>query len=297
MEEAKRKLEYAKNHLTAELRNRFEKIFSTLEDWRKEGEKIENESKEIYKDNNKRFLEAGAYARYDDGIDPKKSIENKIDFPSRKYNEAYDCLDKSFKSASWLSLRIGKGIEMLYDLMANNKEQFEKEAKNLDYLNRHKEELSKEEKKILEDKSKGILDAIELMESVYKIPKGVYLSEPPLHAGSRGEDAKNWSPRSYILRDMVFYETKSAGKENFTNTKEYHLAKGGDDLKIRLYSFSSEPDQKKLGELGMALEIERNGQKKFLNDEEAEELLKNLANYTLPTLYLKNHTLLSVKKK
>lgn len=292
-EKTKEKLKYVKQHLSDALKIRIDKVFETLDDWKKEGLEIEKK--------NQSELVAGSYVKFDDSVNIKESFGNKIDFSAKKYNELYDGLDKSFKSASWVSIRIGKGIETLYEFMINNKEQFEKESRNLEYLFRNKGKLSAEEEKILKDKSKGILNSLELMESVYNTPKGVYLSFPPLHGGTRGEDAPDWSPRSYALRDRIYYKTKIFGKENFTNIKEYHLAKTRigeqDDLKIRLYSFSSEADQKKIGQLGMALEIEKNGKTKFLDKKEAEDLLKQLKVYTLPTIYLKDSPFLRVEEK
>lgn len=292
-EKAKEKLEYVRKRLPDKLKIRLNKVFDSLDDWKKEGLEIEKR--------NQGEMIAGSMVRFDDNMNIKESFGNKIDFPAKKYNEIYDKLDKSFKSASWVSIRIGKGVETLYDFMVNNKGQFEKESRNLEYLSRNKGKLSAEEEKILKDKSKGILNSLELVESVYNTPKGVYLSSPPLHGGIRGEDARDWSPRSYALRDRIYYKTKISGKENFTNVKEYHLEKTQigeeDDLKIRLYSFSNEPDQKKLGQLGMTIEVERNGKTKFLDKKEAEDLLKQLKVYTLPTLYLKGSPLLKVDVK
>lgn len=279
---AKAKLEYVKKHLPYELKMRLDKIIEKLDEWRKEGLEIEEK--------NPGQLTAGAYVRLDDNINIEGSIYNKIDFPAVKYNEFYDRLDKSFKSASWVSIRIGKGIESLYNSLKNN----------LKYLSFHEKEISDEEKRILQSGSKDYLNYIELIESVYNTPRGVYLSAPPLHGGIRGEDARDWSPHSYALRDRIYYKNIVFGKENYTNVKEYHLAKQRvkeqNDLKIRLYSFSDKPDQKKMGQLGLAIEIERNGKKKFLKKQEAEELLKNLSKYTLPTLYLKNYPLLRIEE-
>ncbi|MFH1048037.1 MAG: hypothetical protein V1732_00025, partial [Patescibacteria group bacterium] len=292
-EKTKEKLEYVKKRLPDALKIRLDKVFGALDEWGKEGLEIEKK--------NQGDLVAGSYVKFDDSVNIKESFGNKIDFPAKKYNEVYDSLDKSFKSASWVSIRVGSGIETLYDFMTKDKKQFEKESRNLEYLSMHQKELSENELQILKDKSKNILNSLELIESVYNTPKGVYFSFPPLHGGTRGEDARDWMPRSYALRDRIYYKNKISGKENFTNVKEYHLAKTQigeqDDLKIRLYSFSDEPDQKKLGQLGMALEVERNGKAKFLDKKEAEDLLKQLKVYTLPTLYLKDFPLLKAEEK
>ncbi|MBU4338245.1 SPOR domain-containing protein [Patescibacteria group bacterium] len=292
-EKTKEKLEYVKKRLPDALKIRLDKVFGALDEWGKEGLEIEKK--------NQGDLVAGSYVKFDDSVNIKESFGNKIDFPAKKYNEVYDSLDKSFKSASWVSIRVGSGIETLYDFMTKDKKQFEKESRNLEYLSMHQKELSENELQILKDKSKNILNSLELIESVYNTPKGVYFSFPPLHGGTRGEDARDWMPRSYALRDRIYYKTKISGKENFTNVKEYHLAKTRageqDDLKIRLYSFSSEADQKKLGQLGMAIEVERNSKTKFLDKKEAEDLLKQLKVYTLPTLYLKDFPLLKAEEK
>ncbi len=246
-EKAKEKLEYVMKYLPVTLKTRLGKVFETLDSWGKEGMEIEKK----YQGE----LVAGSYVKFDDNININQSFDKKIDFPPKKYNEIYDSLDKSFKSASWVSIRIGKGVEGLYDFMIDNKKQFETEARNLEYLSLHQKELSEDELKILKGKSRNILNSLELVESIYNTPRGVYLSAPPLHGGTRGEDAKDWMPRSYALRDRVYYKTKILGKEKFINVKEYHLEKTWigeqDDLKIRLYSFSDEADQKKLSQLGI----------------------------------------------
>ncbi|MCK4491820.1 MAG: hypothetical protein KAU03_04295, partial [Candidatus Altiarchaeales archaeon] len=230
-----------------------------------------------------RALTAGAYATY--GLDLSEAPASRVYPPIDAYSKLYVGLDKGFQSASTQSGRIGREIEDL-DTALNN----------LNYLLSHPEESAKGDIAYFKNKfNEEILNSIKSMENIlHNTPKGVYLSDPPLHGGARGDTPAEWAPGSYSLRDRIFHRIDREGKTEYVNVKEYHLQTEGNDLKLRLYSFSSEPAPKNLGELGFSVEIERNGKTKFLSREEIENLSEELSRYTLPSQYIKNSPLLEI---
>lgn len=117
------------------------------------------------------------------------------------------------------------------------------------------------------------------------------------HSGIRGEEEPDWGLRSYALRDGAYIKYERGGKTNYINAKEYRIKKEkGDDLKVRLYSFSDEPSRNKLGNQGMTLEVERNGKTKFLNEMETEIFMTEIKRRTLETLFLDKSVLLEVER-
>lgn len=293
LEKAKERLSYVRENLPSPLKARFNKVFENLEEGRKEGVEIEEKNSKI-------FLNAGAYVDTSIDLETIKSFNRTRINEKGYYREIYNNLDKSFKSPSWTSLRIGDGIEMLYELINKRKEDFKRELRNIEYLMKHQQNLSPEEIKILEGKSTDILNAFGILESLYNMPKGVYFSNPPLHGGLRGEESLKWMARTAALRDRAFQEIEENGKVSYVNTKEYYLSKQVkplDQLKIQLISFSDKPDPKSLANEGFSVKLERNGQTKFLDKKEMEEFTKALKEYTLPTLFLKKSPLLEVGEK
>lgn len=285
LKEATEKMEYVKECLPSELKNRLEKISETMKQWEKEEEKI--------KWGKIHDWTAGAYVRFDSNLGAGKSLDKKLNIPAEKYRGLYLNLDKGFKAVSQESRWLGGGIEELYELM-------QKKESDLKWLDLHKNEISEQEKKIIGDRYKDneyLLGAIESMERVYDVQKGIYLTNPPLHGGAGGVVPADWTTRSYALRDNIFYKkTEKDGEENYINVKEYHLGRQDNDLKVRLYSFSEKPDQKELGKDGMTVEIERNGKTKFLNETETKIFMRELKKRTLATLYIEDSMLLKVEK-
>lgn len=294
LDKAKEKFNFVKENLPPSLKTRFNKIFETFEKWREEGEKIEEKNSGI-------SLTVGAYVKTDSDPEVLKASQESSIQNKSYYGEIYTSLDKSFQAPSWVSLRIGKGIEMIYDSVKKSGSDINTELVNLIYLANIRKNISPIEKKLFEEKNANILNVLNafgLMESVVNnTPKGVYLSGPPIHGGARGEDPLQWTPRTYALRDRVFQKIEENKKETYVNTKEYYLSKPGDrldQLKIRLYSFSDKPDPKNLADEGFSVEIDRNGETKFLSKAEVEDFTKALKERTLLTLFLEKSPLLEV---
>ena len=274
-----------------ELKKRFVNVFESLEKWREEAEDIKRKYGIT-------FVTAGAYVRYSQ-VDTEKVFAGKLNISSEGYPAIHSLLDQGFKAPSQIGARISGAVEKMYNIITEKKEDLTRDGGIVNYLTTRAKELSEMEKKSLRQKYKTAFEmweALELMEFALISPRGLYLDMPPLHGGAGGEEPPEWDVRTYPFRDRVFLKKEGGDgkKDVYINTKEYHIELKGDDIKIRLYSFTSEPEHRELGEDGLALEIERNGKTKFLTKEELEHFQEELKKYTLVTLYLKGDPLLEV---
>jgi hypothetical protein len=298
LENAKTELKYVREQLSEfpNLKKRFEKVFSTLKEWRENDIAFENTLPDI-------DTTSGAYFKGDVGLECPIPKQN---FSSDEYGSLQINLTKGFKAISNTGNKIEHGIHGLYQYMTTRKEDYEKAKPVLRYMESqdYRYETGESEKRTIEEaRCKDFFDPLNIMEAVLSIPKGFYFSQPPLHGGRGGKDPIDWDSRSYALMDNVFYRTANdSGKEEFINVKEYHVElweqknNWSDDLKLRLYSFSGTPEPKKLGELGLAVEIERNGKKKFLTHQEVLSLLTKTKEFTLATLHVRDDPLFKIEE-
>jgi hypothetical protein len=230
-------------------------------------------------------------------FDASLGYNERIKAPSELYLNVYQKLDAGLKAVSWGGSVAGHGVDSIY-------EGLHRRRANLSYLRDHARELSKDEKESIEEKVKkeeqNITQCIQMLGSALN-PAGLYLEQPPLHQGNRGEDARLWEPHSGALKDRTYYKITTDGTEIYVNAKEYRIVSDlqgkPDELKIILCSYSREPKPDKLGERGLSLQIVRKQGKNettwFLTREQTEELVRKLEKETLITLYYNNDPLLN----
>ena len=233
-------------------------------------------------------LRLGAYVKWDDDVNIEEAYNHKIEGDAFEFQMV---LRQGIKSPSYFGKKIKEFVDELYSISKKAEEN-----PGIFYALNHWEELSEPEREYLE-KELGIgTDELKRVEEwIMNTPKGVYSEAPPLHNGNLGEDVDMKEPRSSCMLDRVFYNYN--GKK--VRVTEYLVGNGSEDegfqfeeriiddtmlkeaVRIRVYDFNGKDE--------FAVEIYKDGKRRFLNRKEIEEMNGQLENYTLPTLFLKGY--------
>ncbi len=238
---------------------------------------LKNED-EYYVQSGNRRRRVGVIA-LSDGGNYREALNYKIEADKSEVVSIHDKLIKPYKSQGFYATQIGKAVKRMCKTVREKGENIRRMvrlAKNDEtgYAPDVKEWVRKECEKIYED-----IDLIERF--LENTQKGLYLTDPPLHVGRRGEDAPEFEVRSYSLLDYMFHEIKrNDGKKEYVNVNEFIVG----ETAVRFYRFSSKPEPNYLGDNGYAIEIVNGRESRFLDEKEAKEFVKNLKDYTLFTI-------------
>ena len=262
------------------LRKKLKSFLEKLEKWKKEGEELEK----IFRE---KFVLTGFWVKYDDSINIDEASKYMVNSDATKLKLL---INHGFKAPSWFiwdKILVGD----LYDISKRADEN-----PGTAYVLNHWDELSTIEKEYIAKNDEAIRELIglkQIEDVIERTPKGVYFWPAPMHGGHAGRDAEETDPRSYAMVDRVFHKHN----DKYVNVVEYFINTDVDfpdvitnkkNTKIRIYEFKEEPSRKAPGK-GVAVEIEINGKKKFLTENEVKDFERNLEKYTLPTLFLKGY--------
>ena len=241
------------------LRKKLRSLSEELRKWREEGKRYEGVN-----------LRLGAYAKWNGDVNLEEAYNHKIEGDVVGFQMA---LNQGLKAPSHFGKKIKEFIDVLYSISKKAKED-----PGIFYAINNWEEFSRPEREYLEEEIGT--DELERVEKwIMNTPRGIYSEAPPLHNGNRGEDVAANNPRSYYMLDKVF--------RNYNGDKvgviEYLVGNGSEDenIRIRVYDFKGKEE--------FAVEIYNERKKRFLDKKEVEEMTKQLENYTLPTLFLKDY--------
>ncbi|RLE47443.1 MAG: hypothetical protein DRJ31_08855 [Candidatus Methanomethylicota archaeon] len=264
------KLEKIKNYKA--LRKELKTLSEKLKKWKKEGENLLN-----HLNRTSRGVYAGFCVKYDGDVDVEEALKHRV---STDAGELKFLINRGFKAPSWFGKMVEEMVNELYEIS----EDAEKNP-GVAYALNHWDELSDMERESFAERYESVRKMKELEQiknAIEKYAKGVYFADPPMHSGNGGEDVDERNPRSYSMVERVFHRCDGY----YVNVNEYFILRQDDEMRIRIYDFKRKPSRAEPSD-GIAVEIETDGEKRFLKENEIERLKSELEKYTLPTLYLK----------